>query len=473
MATTLADFALQAPGWVEAIGTTTGSETATSPSGPVGDPGAHRCDRLADPSAPTVSILIPAWNCAASIDLCLDAIGMSSYTRSQPSRVEVIVCDDGSTDDTWTKITQRRTDYSLTAIRTPHRSQSAAVNTALARADGDIAIFLDADMVLGCGAIDLLITRIVKWPSAICAGFRSNIDEATVRSRPIWEVTHTEAFSGDNRVNFDMPTLLPNMMDSTGWLTALHGGRAILDSQGTLWPRHRFVYGCLFSVRRDLAIAAGGFPTDLNGWGYNDTLCAAAMEAAGGFILPVAAAWGHHIQHRPRQPGQWFQMRRNEMSYRHRMNQPVPPPLAITPHRGQTTVYLMPSLLGGDHAPTPVITTWRTDFAMGRWQACLSLDPPPQVRAQCLFATHQDSQSAADPATARTLWGALSSARLGDTHAAAQTLTQGGGEMSYAATASVPELCWLSEHFHRNGLDQAAEPYDLLLRVRATQESHP
>jgi hypothetical protein len=113
------------------------------------------------------------------------------------------------------------------------------------------------------------------------------------------------------------------MLVATRWLTGLDGAHAILDSQGSSWPRHRFLYGCLFSVRLDLLRSCGAFPDALKGWGYNDTLVAVRLEASGAFLLPVTSAWGHHIQHDIRHPAQWFQYSRNRLAYEFLLTQTI------------------------------------------------------------------------------------------------------------------------------------------------------
>ncbi len=90
---------------------------------------------------PTVSVLLPAWNCAGTLTFALQSM------RTQSLRaLEVIVVDDGSTDST-AAVAERAAaeDPRVTVVRQPHQGLVAALNHGLrhcrapyiARMDGD------------------------------------------------------------------------------------------------------------------------------------------------------------------------------------------------------------------------------------------------------------------------------------------------------------------------------------------------
>jgi poly-beta-1,6-N-acetyl-D-glucosamine synthase len=68
---------------------------------------------------------------------------------------EIIVVDDGSTDDMWLEVQRLKEEGIIThAIRLPSRqSKPAAVNTGLALCTGEIVLIIDADTVLAPGAV--------------------------------------------------------------------------------------------------------------------------------------------------------------------------------------------------------------------------------------------------------------------------------------------------------------------------------
>lgn len=87
---------------------------------------------------PRVSIVMPAYNCAWCIDRALDSV------RAQQFRdFELIVVDDGSTDDTPGLLARRGAE--LRVIRQDNAGMSAARNAGIAAARGEYIAFLDSD----------------------------------------------------------------------------------------------------------------------------------------------------------------------------------------------------------------------------------------------------------------------------------------------------------------------------------------
>jgi glycosyltransferase involved in cell wall biosynthesis len=98
-------------------------------------------DGLVEPGpVPTFSIVIPAYQAARSIG---EAVA-SALTQTLPPH-EVIVCDDGSTDDV-ASVLKPFLDR-IVLLRRPHRGAGAARNTAVRAASGDFVVMLDADDV--------------------------------------------------------------------------------------------------------------------------------------------------------------------------------------------------------------------------------------------------------------------------------------------------------------------------------------
>jgi glycosyltransferase involved in cell wall biosynthesis len=90
---------------------------------------------------PTISVIIATYNCAPYLRESLDSVFGQTWQD-----MEVLVVDDGSTDDTSAVLS----GYGgrLTVIETPHAGYAAARNAGLARARGEWVAFHDADDVL-------------------------------------------------------------------------------------------------------------------------------------------------------------------------------------------------------------------------------------------------------------------------------------------------------------------------------------
>ena len=91
-------------------------------------------------AGPLVSVIIPAYNYGRFIEDALESVLAQTYRR-----FELIVVDDGSTDDTRARV--GRFASRVTYIHQPNGGLSAARNTGILAARGSLLAFLDADDV--------------------------------------------------------------------------------------------------------------------------------------------------------------------------------------------------------------------------------------------------------------------------------------------------------------------------------------
>ena len=87
----------------------------------------------------TISAIIPVYNGAATIARALDSVCAQTYNNV----VEIIVVDDGSTDDTAQLVHDRYPCVAL--VRQANAGVSTARNVGVTRAAGELIAFLDAD----------------------------------------------------------------------------------------------------------------------------------------------------------------------------------------------------------------------------------------------------------------------------------------------------------------------------------------
>ncbi len=93
------------------------------------------------PMPPAISILLPAFNAAATLDACVRSIA-----RQRECDWECVLVDDGSSDDTLARARAfARHEPRLVVVAAPHRGIVAALETGLARCRGTLVARMDAD----------------------------------------------------------------------------------------------------------------------------------------------------------------------------------------------------------------------------------------------------------------------------------------------------------------------------------------
>jgi glycosyltransferase involved in cell wall biosynthesis len=122
--------------------------------------------------SPEVSVLVPAMNEAENLPLFMEEAAKAF--ASTPGRYEVIVVNDGSTDDTSAVLERLKTQYSfLRTVR--HRSRRGiadALRTGYLNARADILVFYPADMQFKPEDIPRLVAPILADEADMVTGFK-------------------------------------------------------------------------------------------------------------------------------------------------------------------------------------------------------------------------------------------------------------------------------------------------------------
>ena len=104
-------------------------------------------------TAPSLTVIIPAYNEGAMVLQSIESAVHADFPRE---RLEILVIDDGSKDDTWSYIRQAAERYPglVTAVRQPNnQGKREALALGFARARGEILVTIDSDSVIERGAL--------------------------------------------------------------------------------------------------------------------------------------------------------------------------------------------------------------------------------------------------------------------------------------------------------------------------------
>jgi biofilm PGA synthesis N-glycosyltransferase PgaC len=136
-------------------------------------------DGPAEERAPPVTVVVAAFNEAAVIAQCLTALCRSRYRRL----VEIIVIDDGSTDDTAKIVAAMAArDQRIRLIRQPNRGKPAALNRAFVEAWSDIVVTLDADTLFTPYTIERLVRGFARDPDGRLGAVAGNVKVGNLRN---------------------------------------------------------------------------------------------------------------------------------------------------------------------------------------------------------------------------------------------------------------------------------------------------
>jgi glycosyltransferase involved in cell wall biosynthesis len=113
-----------------------------------------------------VSFIVPAYNEAATIADVLDRVEALDLDK------QIIVVDDGSTDDTPRVLEDWAGREGIQLIRQENRGKGAAIRAAIPLLDGDITVIQDADMEYDPADVPELIEPIRRGSADVVFGSR-------------------------------------------------------------------------------------------------------------------------------------------------------------------------------------------------------------------------------------------------------------------------------------------------------------
>lgn len=121
-------------------------------------------------NAPRMTVVIPAYNEGAMVIKAISSVASANYSRE---RLEIIVVDDGSTDDTWLHIQHALARHGdrVQAIRLErNRGKREALAAGFRRGTGEIFVTVDSDSVVEPNALLALAGPFARQRVGVVAG---------------------------------------------------------------------------------------------------------------------------------------------------------------------------------------------------------------------------------------------------------------------------------------------------------------
>lgn len=102
---------------------------------------------------PLITVIVPCYNIQDKVQKCINSITSQTYKN-----LEVIVLDDGSRDDTYSKVSELvNTDKRIVAIKKNNTGVSSTRNAGIEQSHGDYIMFVDGDDYIDCNYIESFV----------------------------------------------------------------------------------------------------------------------------------------------------------------------------------------------------------------------------------------------------------------------------------------------------------------------------
>lgn len=208
-----------------------------------------------NPVLPRISVVIPLYNKEKYIVRAVES------ALSQGAAVhEVIVVDDGSTDNGAAQLTSLRDDR-VHLIRQPNGGVSAARNAGIAAASGEYVAFLDADDAWLPGFVEELLVLMRQFPRAC-----------------LYATSFVRVWPDGRREDTHLPASLDNSR------------KQLVDDPFRAWSRSAFFFTSSLCTRRDVLLGQGiRFPAG-ESQGEDQDVIFQLMEAGEVAFSPKALA---------------------------------------------------------------------------------------------------------------------------------------------------------------------------------------
>ncbi|MTD14609.1 glycosyltransferase [Nakamurella sp. YIM 132087] len=238
----------------------------------------NRWDLVPDdpPEPPEITVVVPYFEDQAGLDRLLAALSVQTHPHT---RTQVVVADDGSAVPP--SVVRWRGDLAVEVVHQENLGfrAAAARNLGAARADGDVLVFLDGDMVPAADHLTRISRLPAVLPDTLAGGRRRHADLAG------WGTGRVRGWltgSEDPPEDLTEPAWLADEYDRSGDLLRVH-------------PRsYRYLISATLACTRELFDEIGGFDATMTGYGGEDWDLAYRAFAVAGAVLahdPAAVVW--------------------------------------------------------------------------------------------------------------------------------------------------------------------------------------
>lgn len=269
-----------------------------------------------------ISIIMPTYNKSNFLKLTL-----AGFTMQTEKNFEIVIVNDGATDDTEEVVTKYSKLLNIRYIKTENRGRGAARNAALEEATGDYLIFCDDDRIPTTDFVKLHKEFLLSNPDKVSIGVKKDVLSQNIPNLPIRATKYNDLYKREpecfdaivNRNEYELIKESDIFEDVNGILKKWNLGTAN-DNQSNVYEKWGndladFEFGWALATTANMGLKREKytnirFEEDYNGWGMEDTDYAYKLYKMGAKFQYLPEAENYHQMH-PRAEDAYSQLREN------------------------------------------------------------------------------------------------------------------------------------------------------------------
>lgn len=243
----------------------------------------NRWDLLPEPvlDPPTIDVVVPYYNQPDIVQLTLLGLARQSIA---PERFTITIVDDGSEHPPIIPAEARHLDIEVMRQERYGPRRSHARNRGAMRGDGDVLLFLDADMVPLPSVLATHATWHRRTDRGVTVSVRRHLDDASIDDPELRTAIHKRLlpdYRGFRSARF--PAFIEGHLIRTDQFRS--GADDIFYAMSA---------GCL-GINRQLFNAVGGFDERFGSWGGEDLELGFRLFTRGADVIPLTDAQCLHL----------------------------------------------------------------------------------------------------------------------------------------------------------------------------------
>ncbi|MEU4685372.1 PIG-L family deacetylase [Streptomyces xinghaiensis] len=237
---------------------------------------------------PDVSVVVPTYNRAGLLRHTLDSLTRQTLPAA---RFEVLVVDDGSTDDTARLVTEYEDRLTLRYFAHPDEGYrvARARNTGITNARGGVCVLVDSGVLLHSGAL------------------RAHLDSHAASDRPVAVCGYVFCFNEDNEDGAEIERAI-DYADPDSFMAGLRSERRWLDIREEFYEKYGEDFAalpapwlvwwtCNVSARTEQLRSVGLFDDAYRAWGAEDVDLSYRLHRDGAVFVMNRDACAVHVPH--------------------------------------------------------------------------------------------------------------------------------------------------------------------------------